>query len=95
MSLQPNHQTDQKLITKKNQNPYESRYGPDCHIEVKKSSFIRLYAYASGMIEHMVSETNRVFKGTTHKKYCLFYYDALSLMTAKETCKWMKYREYK
>ena len=42
------------------------------------------------MIEHMVSEMKRVFKGTTHKNYCLFYHDALSLMTEKESSNWMK-----
>ena len=47
------------------------------------------------MIENMVSETKRVFKGTTHKNSCLFYHDSLSLMTANETRKWMKEKGYK
>ena len=46
------------------------------------------------MIEHMMSETKRVFKGTTNKTCCLFYHDALSLMTSKETRKWMKEKGY-
>ena len=46
------------------------------------------------MIEHMVSETKRAFKGATHKNSCLFYHDALSLMRAKETCKWIKEKGY-
>ena len=49
------------------------------------------------MIEHMASETKRVFIGTTHKDYCLFYHTALSLMTdatAKETCNRMKEKGY-
>ena len=46
------------------------------------------------MIELMVSETKRVFKGTTNKKYYLFYHDALSLMTEKEDRNWMKEKGY-
>ena len=74
---------------------YESRYGPDWRIEVKKSSFLRCYACVRNMIEHIVSETKRVFEGTTHKSSFLFYHDALSLMTAKENRKWMKEQVYK
>ena len=47
------------------------------------------------MVEHTVSETKRAFKGTTHKNSCLFYHDAMSLMTAKETRKWAKEKGYK
>ena len=46
------------------------------------------------MIERMLSETKRVFKGTTHENSFLFYHDALSLMTAKETRKWLKGKGY-
>ena len=44
------------------------------------------------MIEHMVSETNRMFKGTTQKMFYLFFVMipyALSLMKANENRKWM------
>ena len=75
-------------------NTYESRYGPDLRIEVKKASFLRCYACVSDMIEEMVSETKRVFKGTTHENSCLFYHDAQSLMTEKETRKWIKEKVY-
>ena len=91
MSRYPNNQTDQtKLITKKTWNPYESWYGPDCHIEVNKPSFLRCYTCVSNMIEHIVSETKRVFKVTPRETSCLLYCDALSLMAEKETRKWMK-----
>ena len=72
-------------------NPYESWYGPDFRIEMKKSSFLRCYACASDMIEHMASETKRVFKGTTHKSSYIFYRDALSLMISnKFSSRWKK-----
>ena len=49
------------------------------------------------MIEHMASERKKIYLGTTHKNYCLFYHTALSLMTAvtkKETQNWMKEKGY-
>jgi hypothetical protein len=44
------------------------------------------------MAEHMVDETKRVFKGTTHAHDCKFYYYALSQMTAKDCGDWMKHK---
>ena len=76
-------------------NTYEYRYGPGWRIEAKKSIFLRCHTCVSSMIEHMASETKRVFKGTNHENSCLFYHDALSPMTAKETRKWMKEKGYK
>ena len=64
-------------------NPYESQHGTDWRIEVNKSSLLKCYACVSDMIEYMVSEMKRVFKGTTHKNSFLFYHDDLSLMTEK------------
>ena len=46
------------------------------------------------MIENMVSETKRVFEGTTQENHWLFKYDALSLMTSKETSKRTKEKGY-
>jgi hypothetical protein len=37
----------------------------------------------------MKTETERVFKGTTHEHDCRFYHDALSLLTAKTTKQYM------
>ena len=72
-----------KIDYRKNSNPYESQYGPDCHIEVNNSSVLICYACVSDMIEYMVSETKRVFKGTTHKKLLSF----LSLFPAIDDSK--------
>lgn len=46
------------------------------------------------MIDHIVSETRRVFKGTTHEDTCMFYHDALSQMTATSCREWMKKKGY-
>ena len=70
-SAEPSNRPN-KIYYQKTSNPYESRYGPDWHIELKKSSLLICYACVSDMIEHMASETKRVFIGTTHKNYCLF-----------------------
>ena len=75
-------------------NTYEYRYGPDWRIEAKKSIFLRCHTCVSSMIEHMASETKRVFKGTTHKHYFLFYHDALPLMIVNKTCRWTKEKGY-
>jgi hypothetical protein len=46
------------------------------------------------MVEHIVEETARIYKGTEHEDDWMFYHDALSLMTAKDTVKWMKEKDY-
>ena len=88
LAKQPNRPN--KIDYIKTSNPYESWYGTDWRIEVKKASFLRWYACVSDMIYHMMSEIKRVFKGTTHNISCLFYHDYLLLITEKETRKWTK-----
>ena len=48
-------------------NLYEYQYGHNCRIEGKNASYLRCYSFVSNIIEHMVCEMERVFKGTTHK----------------------------
>ena len=94
MSAEPSNRLN-KIDYQNTPNPYESQYGPNWHIEVKKSSLLICYACVSDMIEHILIEMKRVFKGTTHKNYCLLNHDFLSLMTSKETCEWIKEKVYK
>ena len=42
------------------------------------------------MIEHIVLESAKLFKGTTHESDWVFYHDALNLLTATSTIEWMK-----
>ena len=42
------------------------------------------------LVWHMYAETKKAFLGTGHENDFFFYYDALSLMTAKETMEWME-----
>jgi hypothetical protein len=41
-------------------------------------------------VEHIVKETERMMRGMKHEEDWMFYHDALTLMTAKETIAWMK-----
>jgi hypothetical protein len=48
------------------------------------------YVCVTKMIEHIVAESALIFKGTKYEDSWVFYHDALSLMTAKETIMWME-----
>jgi hypothetical protein len=48
------------------------------------------YVCVAKMIEHIVAESASMFKGTRYKDSWVFYHDALSLTTAKETVERMK-----
>ena len=52
------------------------------------------YVSIADMIEFMAAESKRVMKGTYHEDDWFFYHDALSLMTAKCTIKWMQKKDY-
>ena len=43
------------------------------------------------MIRFMIKEAEKLMKGSVHEDYLFIVHDALVLMTAKETIKWMKY----
>jgi hypothetical protein len=47
----------------------------------------------SEVVEHIVVETARIYKGTKKEDDWMFYHDALSLMTAKDTIKWMQEKD--
>jgi hypothetical protein len=46
------------------------------------------------MIKHIVAESALMFKGTKYEDSWVFYHNALSLITAKETVVWMKERGF-
>jgi hypothetical protein len=71
-------------------NPYQAHYREDWEHHVKASNFMKNSVCISDEIEHILSETGRVFKGTTHKHDCIFYHDALSQMTIKDCITWMQ-----
>ena len=48
------------------------------------------YICITDLVNHMITATEKVKKGTKYEGKGLFFHDALSLMTAKETVWWMK-----
>jgi hypothetical protein len=52
------------------------------------------YACITDLVEHIVVETKHLMKGTKHEGDWMFYHDALTLMTAKETIVGMKEKGY-
>ena len=52
------------------------------------------FVCVTDMIEHIVRESAKVFKGTAQEDDWVFYHDALSLMTAGATIAQMKEKEY-
>ena len=88
---------------RKSVNPYISRYPnpvPDergkLEWEVKVSNSVSCKAFVSiyDMIDHMFSESAKVFKGTTHEEDWAIYHDALSLFTATEAMQYMDRKGY-
>ena len=75
-------------------NPYEARFGDNWKQEIEKASSMSPYVCISRLVEHMVEATKEVFVGTTYEDNFVFYHDALSLMTSKETKAWMSQKGY-
>jgi hypothetical protein len=80
----------EKTDYRKAENPWKAQYGQDWEEKLNQSSLMLPYCPIKTLVENMVSECTRMFKGTTHEHDWLFYHDALSLWTAKETVSWMK-----
>ena len=74
----------------KEDNPYMARFGENWLNEMKKVQFMQPYICVTELINHMVSATTKVMKGTKYEGKGLFFHDTLSLITAKETVRWMK-----
>jgi hypothetical protein len=80
-----------KIDYRKADNPYAARFGDDRWVEkIKAVSQMSSYVCITDLVEHIVEETQRLMKGTKHEDDWVFYHDALTLMTAKETVEWMK-----
>jgi hypothetical protein len=75
---------------RKHQNPYEAKYGVLWEEKIKTARLMSAYTCITDLVEHIVVESEKVMKGTKHENDWVFYHDALSLMTAKETVEWMK-----
>jgi hypothetical protein len=75
----------------KEDNPCISKYGLDrWEAEFDKSSYMSSYVSIKKLIKHMYNATNDIFVGTVLEDDWVWYHNALSLMTSKETIMWMK-----
>jgi len=72
-------------------NPYKSFYGPDEWEEkIKNTTALNGHRSITDLIVHMAVETSKMFEGTAHAHDCVFYHDALALLTAFDAIDWMK-----
>jgi hypothetical protein len=75
-------------------NPYQARYGDEWEEKIGATCFMSAYVCVTHLVEWIVSSCKEMFKGTTHEEDWVFYHDALSQLTAKETINWMKAKGY-
>ena len=74
----------------KAENPYKARFVQDWMAQLVKVQLMQPYICITELVDHMVSATKKVMRGTKYEGKELFFHDALSLMTARETVRWMK-----
>ncbi|RHY93726.1 hypothetical protein DYB35_010310 [Aphanomyces astaci] len=79
---------------KKNENPYESLFGPDWKSAVMASSGLKSSICVTELVEHIVHASAAVMHNTAHAEDWMFMHDALSQMTCKSTIQWMKEKNY-
>ena len=75
-------------------NPYKARFGDGWEAELEKASSLSPFVCITKLIEHMVQATREAFIGTKYEDDFVFYHDALSLMTSKDTKNWMREKGY-
>jgi hypothetical protein len=68
-----------------------AKFGADQRlIELKKSVLLSPNVCITEMVQHIYKESESLYNGTIHQNDWVFWHDALSLLTAKETVSWMK-----
>jgi hypothetical protein len=75
---------------RKAKNPYMSRYGEGWKQHVKNSCMLKGYVDVRDMVRHIYKKSEELMKGTLYEDRWFFYHDALSLMKAQDTKKWME-----
>jgi hypothetical protein len=76
-------------------NPYLSRYGEHAWEEKIDACFsLSPFVCVTKLVEHMWTETEKIFEGSKYENDWFIYHDALSLMTASDTKKWMEDKDY-
>ena len=75
---------------RKEKNPHFSRYGEIWVEKLKSSSSMSKLFCITDLIWFMMKESENLMKGSVHEDDLFIFHDALVLMIAKETIKWMK-----
>jgi hypothetical protein len=63
---------------------------PQWKDQIRKCSQMSQYICVIQLVEHIVTESAKLFIGTQFEETWSFYHDALSLMTSHDTVQWMK-----
>ena len=72
-------------------NPYLAKYGEnEWERHICKKPLLHNLLPVSDLIIHMAKSTTEAMKGTVYEGHGLFFHDALSQLTEKETTRWMK-----
>ena len=71
-------------------NSYFSRYGEIWVEKLKLSSSMSKFCCITDLIRFMMKEVEKLMKGSVHEENFFIVHDALVLMTAKDTIKFMK-----
>jgi hypothetical protein len=74
-----------KIDNKKADNPYEFRYGSAWEDDIQSTKAFKKATCITKMVEHIVTATSEVMKGTVYENDFYFYHDALSQMTCNKT----------
>ena len=75
---------------RKAKNPYFSRYGEIWIEKLKSSSSMSNFCCITDLIRVMMTEAEKLMKGSVHEDDFFIFHDALVLMAAKETIEWTK-----
>jgi hypothetical protein len=73
------------------EDPYFAKYGEENRdTEIKKPVMLSGNVCITDLVNHIYLHSKEAFRGTVHKDNWLFWHDAVSLITAKETILWMQ-----
>ena len=75
---------------RKSKNPYFYIYGERWVEKLKLSSSMSKFCCITYLIQFMMKEEEKLMKGSVHEDDLFIIHDALVLMTAKKTIKWIK-----
>ena len=82
--------TPDPIDHRRSANPYLSKYGDEWEKHLKKSPTMSTNVVITDYIQHIMTESELVMKGTKYEGTWMIYHDTLSLMTAERTKQWMK-----